>query len=169
LSGEVIVIRLTAEALEPEGNERLWRIASEDSYRLRENIAAAVHTYMGPEFDVRSMSFARGSLELLVVVGTLYYAVSRYKNFVESIELLIAQLKRVTAAFFGPPRMLEPVSVQGNWTPGPGWYRPHLACLTHSWGSAPVSSCVTSSCRMLQCSRFYSGYWPVGCGRDRAA
>jgi hypothetical protein len=120
LSGEVVVIRLTIETVEPEANDRLWSIASHDSYRLREEIAAAVHEHMGPEFDVRSMSFARGSLELLVVVGTLYYAVSRYKNFVESIELLIAQLKRVTAGFFGPPRMLGPVSVQGSWTPGPG-------------------------------------------------
>ena len=120
LSGEVLVIRLTVETAEPEPDDRLWSIASHDSHRLREEIGAAVHAHMGPEFDVRSMSFARGSLELLVVVGTLYYAVSRYKNFVESIELLIAQLKRVTSVFFGPPRMLGPVSVQGSWTPGPG-------------------------------------------------
>ena len=76
LSGEVLVIRLIVQAVGPETDDRLWSIASHDSYRLREEIATAVHAHMGPEFDVRSMSFARGSLELLIVVGTLYYAVS---------------------------------------------------------------------------------------------
>jgi hypothetical protein len=119
LSGEVLVVRLTAQAEEPEGDEILWDITRKESYRLREDIAAAVHQHMGPEFDVRSMSFARGSLELLVVVGTLYYAVSRYKNFVESLELLVAQLKRVVIAFFGQ-RMQDQISVHGSWSPGPG-------------------------------------------------
>jgi len=120
LSGEVLVVRLTVEADDPENDQRLSGIASQDGHRLREEIAVAVHKHMGPEFDVRSMSFARGSLELAIVVGTLYYAVSRYKNFVESIELLIAQLKRVVTSFFGPPRMLGLVFAQGSWTPGPG-------------------------------------------------
>lgn len=119
LSGEVLVVRLIVEADGAEEDDVLWDTARKESYRLREEIAAAVHKHMGPEFDVRSMSFARGSLELLVVVGTLYYAVSRYKNFVESIELLVAQLKRLVAAFF-ERRLPGPLAVQGNWTPGPG-------------------------------------------------
>lgn len=119
LSGEVLVVRLTVQAEGTESDEILWAIASKEAYRLREEMAAAVHQHMGTEFDIRSMSFARGSLELLVVIGTLYYAVSRYKNFVESIELLVAQLKRVVSAFFDR-RMQSAVSVQGNWTPGPG-------------------------------------------------
>src|SRR5688572_22979107 len=84
LSGEVLVVRLTVEAGVEEGDEFLWDIARKESSRLREKMAAAVHKHMGPEFDVRSMSFARGSVELLLVIGTLYHAVSRYKNFVES-------------------------------------------------------------------------------------
>lgn len=120
LSGEVLLVRLVVQAEEPEGDGTLWVIAQRESYRLREEIAAAVHQHMGPEFDVRSMSFALGSLEILVVVGTLYYAVSRYKNFVESIELSVSQLKRVVSAFFGQ-RMPGPVPVQGSWSPGPGF------------------------------------------------
>lgn len=121
LSGEVLVVRLTVETGREEGDQILWDITRKESFRLRDEMADAVHKHMGPEFDVRSMSFARGSVELLVVIGTLYYAVSRYKNFVESIELLVAQLKRVVTGFFdqrlGPSSL---ISVQGNWTPGPG-------------------------------------------------
>ena len=121
LSGEVLVVRLTVHGEGPEGDEVMWSIVRQEGYRLREEVARVVHEHMGPEFDVRSMSFAQGSLEVLVVVGTLYYAVSRYKNFMESIELLIAQLKRALAVFF--QRRVPtpaPVSVQGSWTPGPG-------------------------------------------------
>ena len=124
LSGEVLVVRLTVTTTEvPEGDDIMWSIASREGYRLRDEMARTVHEHMGPEFDVRSMSYARGSLEVLLVIGTLYYAVSRYKNFVESIELLIAQLRRTLASFFDP-RVPGPVSVQGSWSPGPGLHEP---------------------------------------------
>jgi hypothetical protein len=44
--------------------------------------------------------------------------VSRYKSFVESIELMMLQLKQVITRFFstGPTQ----VSVQGSWSPGTG-------------------------------------------------
>jgi hypothetical protein len=119
LSGEVLVVRLIVQAEGAEGDEEMWNIIRREGYQLREDMASAVHEHMGPEFDIRSMSFARGSLEILVVIGTLYYGVSRYKNFIESIELSVAQLKRVVSAFFDR-RMRGPLSVQGNWAPGPG-------------------------------------------------
>ena len=103
----------------PESNEFLWRVVERESSKLRDRMSATIHEHLGPEFDVRSMSFARGSVEILLVVGTLYYAVSRYKNFVESIELLLAQLRRAVSDFFDQ-RGPGPVSVTGNWTPGPG-------------------------------------------------
>src|SRR5205814_5032292 len=118
--GEVLFVRLVVESpSDVQSDDWLWAIAQKEGYRLREEMNAAIHEHLGPEFDVRSMSFARGSLEILVVVGTLYYAVSRYKNFVESIELLLAQLRRIVSDFF-EPRGTVPVSVTGSWTPGPG-------------------------------------------------
>ena len=119
LSGEVAIVRLTVDANAPEGDKYLWEIASDQGHRLREAIRQSIHEHLGPEFDVRSVTFARGSLEVLVVIGTLYYVVSRYKNFVESIELLLSQLKRLLAGFF-ESRVPSPVSVQGSWSPGPG-------------------------------------------------
>src|SRR5205814_1505782 len=102
-----------------EGDDWLWSTARKEDSRLREELAASIHEHLGPEFDVRSMTFARGSLEILIVVGTLYYAVSRYKNFVESIELAVAQMKRTVGSFF-ERRVPQPVAVRGTWNPGPG-------------------------------------------------
>lgn len=120
ISGEVVFVRLTVDMAQgPETNDFLWSVVQHESSELRERMSAAVHEHLGPEFDVRSMSFARGSLEILLVVGTLYYAVSRYKNFVESVELLLAQLRRVVSDFFGR-RTQGPLTVTSNWTPGPG-------------------------------------------------
>ena len=120
ISGEVLFIRLTVDMEHgPETNEFLWRVVEQGSSKLRERMGATIHEHLGSEFDVRSMSFARGSVEILLIVGTLYYTVSRYKNFVESIELLLAQLRRTVSDFFDQ-RGPGPVSVTGNWTPGPG-------------------------------------------------
>ncbi len=67
VSGEVLLIRLTVEMGEQsENNDTPWAIAQREGYRLREEMTGAVHEHLGPEFDVRSMSYARGSLETLV-------------------------------------------------------------------------------------------------------
>ena len=120
LSGEVLFVRLVVESTSDSSNDEwLWATAQKEGYRLREEMNAAIHEHLGPEFDVRSMSLARGSLEILVVIGTLYYAVSRYKNFIESVELAVAQLKRVVGSFFerrGPVQL----PVRATWNPGPG-------------------------------------------------
>lgn len=137
LSGEVVVVRLVARAESSQGEGPLWDIAREDSYRLRERVSTAVHEHMGPQFDVRSMSYSRGSLEVIVVIGTLYYAVSRYKNFVESVELMVAQLRNVLASFF-ERRMPGPISVQGSWSPGPALAQATPGILAGIRGGGPA-------------------------------
>jgi hypothetical protein len=149
VSGEVLLIRLNVEmGEESENNDTLWTIAHREAYRLREDMAATVHEHLGPEFDVRSMSYARGSLEILVVVGTLYYAVSRYKSFVESIELCVAQLRRIVIAFF-ERRMPTPISVRGTWTPGPGLVQSNAGRLDMGDNGVVVWYLVLSHAAML--------------------
>ena len=123
LSGEVLVVRLVADPAVEHDVGFLWTIVANEGYRLREDVNTAIHEHLGPEFDIRSMSFARGSLEIFVVIGMVYYAVSRYKNFLESVDFLITQLKRVVGAFF-EHRGQGPFSVRGSWTPGPGLVQP---------------------------------------------
>jgi hypothetical protein len=71
---------------------------------------------------MRIATWRRGSVEIVLVVaavGTVYVLVSRYKNFVESINLLVRHLKRVIERFFmggGPFRF----TVEGSWSPERG-------------------------------------------------
>jgi len=81
--------------------------------------SAEVHEALGPEFQVQSLTIGRGSIEILILIGTTYYAVSRYKNFIESIELLVRQLKDIVKHFFERAAPMR-VTVSAAWTPGNG-------------------------------------------------
>ncbi|MCW3996672.1 MAG: hypothetical protein NWE98_11070 [Candidatus Bathyarchaeota archaeon] len=123
LSGDVLSMRfLVSIPDEREFNGKLWMFLQETRSELEAETKKAVLQTLGPEFEVRDISFKRGSIEILLVIGTVYYAISRYKNFVESIEMLVSQLRRIFSRFFerwGP----MPVHVSGNWTPGPAMVR----------------------------------------------
>ena len=128
LSGEVLSVRLIVEFEGSSKSEKdtvqwedlLWSIAQQQGHHLREQLNAAIHEHLGPEFDIRSLSYARGSLEILVVIGTLYYA-AHYKNFIENVELLVAHFRRISDGFF---ERWKPdgtrISVKGTWSPGIG-------------------------------------------------
>ncbi len=104
----------------PEMEGEVW-----NRFRLTDDLKTemlhATHQILGPEFDIRSMSIARGSIEIFVTIGAVYYAVSRYKNFVESIELLNKQLAGVVRRFF-EERFQRPIvaDVFSTWEPGSG-------------------------------------------------
>lgn len=118
VSGDIVLLRITVESGNEREDDPLWSMAREANYELREQISFAVHRYLGPEFEIRNISFTRGSLGILVVIGTVFYAVSRYKSFLDSLALLMAQLQRLITIFFNQ-RMQIPVSVRTDWSPGP--------------------------------------------------
>jgi hypothetical protein len=89
---------------------------SDDDSKLREEISKAVKQALGLEFEVRSLAIGRGSIEIMIVIGTVYYAISRYKNFVESMELMVQQLKTVVRYFFERTVQARLV-VNGSWAP----------------------------------------------------
>jgi hypothetical protein len=110
-----------------ESEVRAWDLLGRERIKasLQSEMVAATHQSLGPEFDVRSMSLTRGSIEFLVTVGAVYYALSRYKNFVESIELLASQLEGVVRRFLEremAPQVPQP-AVSATWEPGPGLVR----------------------------------------------
>lgn len=126
ISGAVCTVHIVVNSdFDPE--DRAWHLLSRESYggRLQSQMLAATHQALGPEFDVRSMSLARGSIEIFVTIGAVYYALSRYKNFVDSIELLASQLAGVVRRFL-ESEVLQPVpqgAVSATWEPGAGLVR----------------------------------------------
>lgn len=119
-AGDVCFVRLSVHTIDGEPfEERPWQILDNSDGRLRAEISSAVHEALGPEFQVQSLTIGRGSIEILILIGTTYYAVSRYKNFIESIELMVRQLKDIVKHFFERAAPMR-VTVSATWTPGNG-------------------------------------------------
>jgi hypothetical protein len=114
ISGDVCLVRLSVITSD-EGRLDDLRFSIDDS-RLREEISKSVKQALGPEFEVRSLAIGRGSIEIMILIGTVYYAISRYKNFVESMELMVQQLKEVVRYFFERTTQARLV-VNGSWAP----------------------------------------------------
>jgi hypothetical protein len=118
LRGNVCTIRLYASVFrDQEYDEHLWEAVSEMRPKFEEEIKHVVTQYLGREFEVQSVDFLPGSVEVLIAIGTVYYAISRYESFVKSIELLTAHLRGLLARLLGRvgPR---PIIVSGTWLPG---------------------------------------------------
>lgn len=119
LSGDVLSIRVIFEFAEQyEKDRELWLFLQEFRDELESQTKQTVRHYLGDEFEVRDISYHHGSLEILIVIGTGYYVISRYKNFVESIELLALQLKKLLTHFFYRHKP-TPLKVFATWIPGP--------------------------------------------------
>jgi hypothetical protein len=118
LSGDVMVCRFCVTGLEFEEEERLLRLLiSREEQELASELREVTQRVLGPEFAVTSLSFRRGSIEIFAAVGVTYYVVSRYKNFIESLDLAWAQMNRLLQRFFSRSANQQ-ITVTGNWTPG---------------------------------------------------
>jgi hypothetical protein len=81
---------------------------------MKKEMDRMVKQTLGPEFEVRSMTIGSGSVEVLVVIATTYYVVSKYKTFIESLELLKRQMESLLRN-----QVPFPSSTDATWTPGP--------------------------------------------------
>lgn len=117
VSGDVCLVHISIsiEYLDNSSVRQPWAILIERETSLREEFGGIIRRTLGPEFHMRAMTVGRGSIELLVLVGTAYYVVSRYKNFVESIELMVAQMRSLAASDLGLPG----TAASASWTPLP--------------------------------------------------
>lgn len=120
IEGEVCTIRLVITT--PFGREfdaRTAELLQEEKGTLQEEVQVAVRKLLGRAFDVHQIIITRGSVELLIVIGTVYYAISRYKSFVESIELLTSHLRLLVQRLLGRVPSSGPVVISADWFPGP--------------------------------------------------
>lgn len=114
LTGDVCYVRVYAQ-IRPT-DLPIHRLLMESE--MRGELQRATRELLGSEFEVRSMTVGRGSVEILVLIGTALYVISRYKNFVESIELLLAQFRRIALLYF-ESQGVEPTELSATWSPGP--------------------------------------------------
>jgi len=101
LSGDVAFFRLTITTPEPEAldydhfrqSPMFVELMHEGNFMMMEGqVDEAVRRHLGNEFEARGISFARGSILVLVAIGTVYEVISKYKDFVESLERLLTDV-----------------------------------------------------------------------------
>lgn len=120
LSGHICTIRLLASSpfQKQEWDERTleWLIKHRDDFETE--VKEEVKIILGLQFKVAQVDYFKGSVEVSVIIataGVVYYAVSRYKNFIESLDILVFHLRKVLYRF------VEPMDsrVSGEWLPCP--------------------------------------------------
>lgn len=124
LSGHICTVNLSAVTPRhdrPRDENNLGWLRSHSEAFERE-IKEEVNAILGPNFRVEQVQYRIGSVEVSVViatVGIVYYAVSRYKSFVESLDLMAFQLRKLIGRYTGP---LD-TYVTSGWVAGPALAR----------------------------------------------
>lgn len=116
VSGDVCLVHISIQSTDDSIDLQPWAIFADRESLLREEFVGIIRHTLGPEFHMRAMTVGRGSIELLVLVGTAYYAVSRYKNFVESIELMVDQMRNLADRLLARQSR---ATASASWTPLP--------------------------------------------------
>lgn len=98
LLGHVATFRFVVQysaSLDFERSEEAYYRAMKIQEDLRYEIDGVVKKQLGNVFEVQLMSIRRGSIEIIVTIGTaitVYELISRYKNFIESLGLIRGQI-----------------------------------------------------------------------------
>jgi Domain of unknown function (DUF4407) len=105
---------------EKDKEDKAWAILQESKYTLEDEIRVTIKKYLGPKFELQSVSLSRGSIEVLVIInaiGAVYEFVSKYKDFVDSLETLKSQLSSLIRRRIDPQQN-QPITLSGSWTLG---------------------------------------------------
>ena len=95
VSGDIAYIRIVISV---QNEDRAWSELVESMPKIRREVEELTTQEFGPQVTVRSMIPIRGSIEVMVVIGAIYYAVASYEDFLTSIERLGSQLRRFFAS-----------------------------------------------------------------------
>jgi len=110
LVGDVAYFRVVMTGKE---EEQMFRNMVEIRKEIQRNMSRLAKETVGPEFEITNMTVGRGSVELLITLGATYVVISRYKNFIESLNLFRRQLETIIRDY-GPF-----AEVNATWSPAP--------------------------------------------------
>ena len=128
ISGDVCTIRIFITSLNKEIDDDLYFMFNEKiQYKLKSEVEDILKKILGDQFEVRRLTVVRGSVEVLILIGTTYYAVSRYKNFIESINLLTSQIKSLFSKIASQNQPSTSIEVTGDWSPSPALINAEVA------------------------------------------
>jgi hypothetical protein len=113
LVGDVAYFRIVIESRNDA--DLMGILTGPQYYDMKREMEGMAKQTLGPEFEVRSMTIGRGSVEVVLIIATTYYIISKYKNFIESLELLKRQIISIFRQQF--PTVVS--TAEATWTPGP--------------------------------------------------
>jgi hypothetical protein len=117
VSGDVVFFHVKITFLDKEEEKQTWERMRENEYNMRNDFDFAAREAFGREFWIRTMTMGRGSIELIIVLaaaGSFYMGFSRYKNFIESLDLVRSQIQRILRGY--APQSDD---VSASWILGP--------------------------------------------------
>ena len=125
VSGDLAFVRLRV-TLPPEREfERtLLEWIEESRGEIEAESSEAAKRFLGPGVEVKIVSIGPGSIEIIAAVVAVYYLISNYKSFAESLELLVRQIRHILARILRR-RVPAPPIVTVEWSPGPA-FPPYL-------------------------------------------
>jgi hypothetical protein len=100
---------------DPAADEIFRIIAREGHTKLSEELTGMIPTILGPTFHLRGIYIRRGSGRIVVYVAGGFTAISKYPDFVRSLELLMRQIEGLLREMF-VIRGLQQVSLASGWT-----------------------------------------------------
>ena len=95
LHGEIVSYQFIIEVAE-EG--QALEYLQSNRTQIENEIQEQVDLYLGKGVKIQDLRIRRGTIEIIVILGTayaIYLGFSRYKNFIESAQLLKSQIGRI--------------------------------------------------------------------------
>lgn len=118
LIGEVCTVHLRVDFMDSD-EPRLWSLVSEGEAVLREKFSAALRMRLGRQFEIRSVTFGRGSIEIMVVVAAIGAFIVGYGELRDGLDHLVNDMRTILRQFFGRSTRGGSIYVSGGWAPGP--------------------------------------------------
>ena len=124
--GRIGTFRIVLKSLgdESSDDDRLYHFFRETRRELRSDVRGLIRSEFGEDVELKSFEVGRGSVELIVTIGTAYYVIASWKSFMESIDLLRIQLDLLFSRWARRPGNLGLVNADATWIPAAGLSHP---------------------------------------------
>lgn len=124
ITGNVAILKFYISIKDSKINDNeetnLYNITQEYQEKLKVEIEENIKGILGSQFDLVKFEIRKGSVEVILIIGTTYVVISRYKNFVESLKILKNQLENIFRRFYNRGQNFPNISIDSSLTLGAG-------------------------------------------------
>jgi hypothetical protein len=119
ITGNVAILKFYISTNGQE-EDNLFEKTLQNQDKLKIEIKENIKEILGSQFELVKFEIRKGSIEIILIIGTIYVVISRYKNFVDSLRLLKNQLDILFNRFYGRHRVYSNIHIESSLTLGEG-------------------------------------------------